>query len=408
MKEQLKKALLVLQNNAKQKTGDEARRLVNSIQSIIDEIEEMNEISPDELDALKTAVAELEGKVLTVEEFENKIHEFKMELKNDFKGGAKKNAYLDTHQATKDFMNSIVGAGDGKKASQRWREHLIKNAVTGIAYPTEIIAGIFHKWEELDDLLTHIPKVSTHGCKLVYTEQDQFDLDRFAKGHTAGNSKIPSTLELKNKAIDLQFAYDDQVIDRIDLQKMSDGSDTALINFVIEQGAINLRESIIYTILFGNAHQTTAGQKITTLEAIAPKVSTDAFTVVATLNDENALIDEIVAVVDSLKADKLWMYVSKATRSALRRTVHASGGTPSYQPISVVADSIGVERIETIAMPEGIVAVFIDPTEYRRAGGEMFGEDWTIFEKNQEAFRSEIAIGGAIGGLLSTAVLKDT
>ena len=49
------------------------------------------------------------------------------------------------------------------------------------------------------------------------------------------------------------------------------------------------------------------------------------------------------------------------------------------------------------------VGVMITPDLYYRIGGDVFGDTWSIYEKNQVGYMSEVAAGGAIAGLGSTA-----
>ena len=56
----------------------------------------------------------------------------------------------------------------------------------------------------------------------------------------------------------------------------------------------------------------------------------------------------------------------------------------------------------------GTAAVFITPDLYYRIGGDLFGDTWTIFEKNQQGYMAEVATGGGIAGLESTAVIAAT
>lgn len=405
MKRKMNKKLINMLKAFKNSLGDDAKELAAAISEAIAEAEASEAVvTADELSKkLEEVIASMKkADEEAVEEIQNKFDKFKIEMKNDFnrRGGSN---YLDSPQAVKDFMNCIRRASSGSEHTKLWKEVLIKNDITGLAYPTEIFAEIQTKWEGNTGLVNAIRKISNKAIKIPYTTQDKSDLDVRAKGHKKGKVKLPQNLVLNDKQINLQFVYKDLPIDRIDLVSIED--DAALIRWVVEELAFMLAYEIERAILIGDG-RTSGDDRITTIEAIGSKTVTDAWTVV-TPRTKDTLIEDIKALLDTMvdKGRGIWLFMSKQNITALQEFKAATGATTQYQSLDVIKNALGVEEIKAFDLGEGIEAIAMVPDLYFRSGGEPFGEKWTIYEKNQEAFRSEVAIGGAIGGLLSTGVL---
>ncbi len=408
----MNKKLINMLKAFKNSLGDDAKDLVAAISDAIAEAEASEEVvTADELSKkLEEIIASMkkadeEAVEEVIEEIENKFAKFKIEMKNDFshKGG---NKYLDSPQAVKDFVNCIRNASSGGEHTKLWKEFLIKNDITGLVYPTELFAEIQTNWEGNTGLINAIRKISNKAIKIPYTTQDKSDLDVRAKGHKKGEIKLPQKLVLNNKQINLQYVYKDLPIDRIDLVNIED--DTALIRWVVEELAFMLAYEIERAILIGDGRSAgeTRDERITTIEAIGSKVETDAWTVV-TPRTKTTLIEDIKALLDTMvdKGRGIWLFMKKQNITALQEFTAASGATVQYQSLDVIKNALGVEEIKAFDLGVGLEVVAMIPDLYFRTGGEPFGEKWTIYEKNQEAFRSEVAIGGAIGGILSTGVL---
>lgn len=409
----MNKKLINMLKAFKNSLGDDAKELADAISAAIAEAEASEEVvTAEELSKkLEEVIASMkkeaekaaeEAVEEAVEEIQNKFDKFKIEMKNAFnhRGGS---SYLDSPQAVKDFMNCIRKASSGGEHTKLWKEVLIKNDITGLAYPTELFAEIQTKWEGNTGLVNAIRKISNKAIKIPYTTQDKSDLDVRAKGHKKGKVKLPQNLVLNDKQINLQFVYKDLPIDRIDLVSIED--DAALIRWVVEELAFMLAYEIERAILIGDG-RTSGDDRITTIEAIGSKTVTDAWTVV-TPRTKDTLIEDIKALLDTMvdKGRGIWLFMSKQNITALQEFKAATGATTQYQSLDVIKNALGVEEIKAFDLGEGIEVVAMVPDLYFRSGGEPFGEKWTIYEKNQEAFRSEVAIGGAIGGLLSTGVL---
>lgn len=406
----MNKKLIKMLKAFKNSLGEDAKDLAAAISDAIAEAEASEEVvTADELSKkLEEVISGMkkadEETAEAIEEIENKFAKFKVEMKNDFshKGG---NKYLDSPQAVKDFVNCIRNAKSGGEHTKLWKEVLIQNDITGLAYPTELFAEIQTKWEGNTGLVNAIRKISNKAIKIPYTTQDKTDLDVRAKGHKKGKVKLPQKLVLNDKQINLQFVYKDLPIDRIDLVSIED--DAALIRWVVEELAFMLAYEIERAILIGDG-RTNGDDKITTIEAIGSKTVTDAWTVV-TPRTKDTLIEDIKALLDTLvdKGRGIWLFMSKQNITALQEFKAGTGASVQYQSLDVIKNALGVEEIKAFDLGEGLEVVAMVPELYFRSGGEPFGEKWTIYEKNQEAFRSEVAFGSAIGGLLSTGVLTE-
>ena len=298
MKRKMNKKLINMLKAFKNSLGDDAKDLASAISEAIAEAEASEEVvTAGELSKkLEEVIASMKkADEEAVEEIQNKFDKFKIEMKNAFnhRGGSN---YLDSPQAVKDFVNCIRNASSGSEHTKLWKEVLIKNGITDLAYPTEIFAEIQTKWEGNTGLVNAIRKISNKAIKIPYTTQDKSVLDIRAKGHKRGKVKLPQGLVLNDKQINLQFIYIDLPIDRIDLVSIED--DAALIRWVVEELAFMLAYEVERAILIGDGRNS-GDAKITTIEAIGSKAATDAWTVV-TPRTKDTLIEDIKALLDTM------------------------------------------------------------------------------------------------------------
>jgi len=391
----------------------ESAELARALQSAIEEAENSeSEVTIEELiEKIKPLLvaqkeeAEAAAEVVIENKVRERVSKELLEIRNDFGKKSKANTYLSSPQAIKDFANTVRNSKDGAEQRVKWQAKLVENGLTGLVYPTELMAGIQTSWAENSGLMGAIRKISNKAIKIPYTVADKDTLANRARGHKKGETKIPQNLALLNKQLNLQAIYKDLPLDRIDLASIDD--DNALIAWVIEELAMFLTYECERAILIGDG-RTAGNDKITSIEAIGDKTATDAFTVVSTLTASTDLIVDVKKLVDSIESKGLpiWLYTSKSNRSKLQEFKAGTGATTQFLGLDILADQLGVDEIKTFTMPEGVEAIVMVPQLYFRNGGEPFGESWTIYEKNQEAFRSEVFMGGGIGGVLSTGVLR--
>lgn len=313
--------------------------------------------------------------------------------------------YLSSPEAVKDFKASILGSHNGTDFQTAWRGHLTHNGITGLAFPTEVSKGIANSWELANGLFSRMTKVGERGFKLMYTTED--NASTRARGHVKGTEKTQQSFSVQTKDLVLQMIYKWIPIDRIDLAAMAD--DGAFIDWVVRELSERLEATIERHIISGYpAGETT----ITSLESIGAKTTTDFWTTIVPTQLNPIEIYTAVALTEG--RDK-WLYVDKNFLPYLTVADYGNGGGSVFRPLPRVAEEWGLERIIPYdfgltpgAQPSAgaTVAVCLSPESYYRVGGEPFGEHWSIYEKNQEAFMAEIAIGGGLGRPHSSAVCK--
>lgn len=404
-KEKLVNALRALKNSLNAEAAD----LAAAITAFITEAEQ----SEDEI-TLETLTAKINSIVSEAtkpmeETLENsvkvKVAAGMAEIKNAFKPVETKN-YLKSKQATKDFCNCLRQAprGDKKAFENAWKAKLIENGIEGLEFPMEIEKGIQTKWDEAGTLYSAIRKVSNRNFKVIYTDQDANDISVRARGHKKGNVKIPQELKLKNKEIYMQGIYKDMYLDRIDIIEYDDA---ALVSFIVDELADRLAFEIEKCILVGDGRPAGDDSKINKIEPILRDTADQWVNVVEPKGD---IQRDFKDMVDSIRAKgkDIWLFVSPDTLTDLQTFKGAEGATTQFMPVDLLAQTFGVSRIvKTDMLEDKCQGIAMVPEMYYRIGGEMFGEQWTMFATNQEAFRSEVFMGGAVAGLSSAAVLKN-
>lgn len=399
-----KKFIKVLKE-LKNSLGDDARALADAIQSAISEAENAEEtITLTQLTEKLNEVLNQAEESSNVE-IENRIDKLKLELKNDFNGAKKRNEYLASKQATKDFLNTVRTARNGDEQRQMWQAKLVENGLSGVEYPVEIAEEVLTKWEENTGLAGRVKKVASKTFKILFTEQDKTSADLRAKGHKRGKNKIPQNLILKPKQLNQQLLYVDLYVDRIDIVNID--NDTALFNWIVEELNFMLNYEVERAILRGDNRLSNSDDKVSTIESVGGKEVTDIFTIVDTADGDLSLLENLKRLIDKLVTNgrEIWVYAPKSNITTLQKFNYGAGGAVQFLPVENVAGQLGVAELKPFDLDEGVEAVVLCPDYYYRIGGEPFGEDWTIYEKNQEAFRAEVAIGGGVAKPFSSGVL---
>lgn len=318
--------------------------------------------------------------------------------------------YLASSQAIKDFRNSIVKARSSEQFLSNWKGHLVANAVTGIAYPTAISTGIESNWRKPEGLIARMTKVASKPFKLMYTAVDNANGAVLAKGHQKGATKTEQEFAVLTKNIDIQMVYKWLPIDRLDLIAMED--DAAFVDWVVNELSDRLAYTIERQILVGGVQA--GADAITSLESIGAKTTTDAWTTLSTTSMSDPLVPALYTSVFNTEGRAKWLYVARDILPWLLIKDYGSGGSSLVMTLEEMRETWGVERIIPYDFPRAgatpasgeILSICLSPEDYYRVGGEPFGEQWSIYEKNQEAFMAEVAIGGAIGKMKSTSVVK--
>lgn len=323
---------------------------------------------------------------------------------------AKTPDYLSSAQAVKDFRASIVKARNSEEFRANWLRHLTANAISGLTYPTTVSTGIATNWRKPEGLIARMTKVGSKPFKLMYTVSDSENPEVLAKGHVKGRTKTEQDFTATAKSIDLQMVYKWLPVDRLDLIAMED--DAAFVDWVVNELSDRLAYTIERQILVGNVQ--TGTDAITSLESVGAKTATDLWTTVVTASTSSPLVPQLYSSVFATEGRNKWLYVARDILPSLLVKDYGQGSSSLVMTLEDMRETWGVERVIPYDFPRAgaspatgeILAVCISPEDYYRIGGEPFGEQWSIYEKNQEAFMAEVAIGGAVGKMKSTSVVK--
>ena len=371
-------------------------------------------LKPEEKDPEKTAeeVAETENFKLAV----NRILFENMAIK-----GAKSSSYLSSANAVKDFAKTIHISASGEEFRENWRAVLSKNGVTGMAYPEQVEAGINTAWANANGLFMALRYVSPREFRIMYSAADT--KDQLAHGHKVGASKKEQVIPAQGKKLSLQMIYKWLPVNRLDMQAMEQPD--VFVQWVTTELTERLLYTIERTIIAGDPNATVTADAITCFESIGTKTAADAFTLYYGVNT-SATAAKVTDVYKMLITAALeirnngrdtWLFINKTDLGALLTADFNVTGVPIGAGLDTLAARLGVAKVVAVDYlagsltnvgDAGTAAVFITPDLYYRIGGDLFGDTWTIFEKNQQGYMAEVATGGGIAGLESTAVIAAT
>lgn len=405
-----------LQNSINEKTAllknemsEEDRNLVQaSIDGLTALVEQLDaETDEDALEELKAAVETLNDSIAAIQE---KLSQQKQEITDI----TMEENYLKTQNSVHDFANAIRNARNAEDFRANWAEVLSTNGITvasgsEAAFIPEAVKGMISDiWDRNADWLRDLTNTGAKRFYCRYNTSDQTNENSRAKGWKKGDTKVAQTITVAAKLLEAQFIYK---IQEIDLKTQWD-SDEALISYVIGELVDQILYEIKRAILVGDGRDVSSDYKINKFEAIA-KSSTDAYTTVSTVTPDGFLVDDMRAMVDSIKNDNnksIYVFMSKATLRTLARVQASSTSTPVYMSIEQVAEQIGATKIITTdVLGATYKAVAMIPSEYYLVGENILNPvlyTWHEGYKNVDVWRYECVAGGGINGMLSTAVLK--
>ena len=371
-------------------------------------------LKPEEKDPEKTAeeVAETENFKLAV----NRILFENMAIK-----GANGSSYLSSANAVKDFAKTIHISASGEEFRENWRAVLAKNGVTGMAYPEQVEAGINTAWANANGLFMALRYVSPREFRIMYSAADT--KDQLAHGHKVGASKKEQVIPAQGKKLSLQMIYKWLPVNRLDMQAMEQPD--VFVQWVTTELTERLLYTIERTIVAGDPNASVTADAITCFESIGTKTAADAFTLYYGVNTSTtaAKVTDVYKMLITAALEirnngrDTWLFINKTDLGALLTADFNVTGVPIGAGLDTLAARLGVAKVVAVdylagsltnAGDAGTAAVFITPDLYYRIGGDLFGDTWTIFEKNQQGYMAEVATGGGIAGLESTAVIAAT
>ena len=412
--------------------SEDGKALAEAIGEVIAEAENSEEeISAEELDkrikaAIEALKPEEEKKPEETAEEITETENFKLAVnrilsENATGKGAKGSSYLASANAVKDFARTIHISASGEEFRENWRAVLAKNGVTGMAYPEQVEAGINTAWANANGLFMALRYVSPREFRIMYSAADT--KDQLAHGHKVGASKKEQVIPAQGKKLSLQMIYKWLPVNRLDMQAMEQPD--VFVQWVTTELTERLLYTIERTIVAGDPNASVTADAITCFESIGAKTAADAFTLYYGVNT-SATAAKVTDVYKMLITAALeirnngrdtWLFINKTDLGALLTADFNVTGVPIGAGLDTLAARLGVAKVVAVdyltgsltkAGQKGTAAVFITPDLYYRIGGDLFGDTWTIFEKNQQGYMAEVATGGGIAGLESTAVIAAT
>ena len=411
--------------------SEDGKALAEAIGTVIAEAENSEEeVSAEELDkrikaafeALKPEEKDPEKTAEEMAETENfKLAVNRILSENATGKGVKGSSYLSSANAVKDFARTIHTSASGEEFRENWKAVLAKNGVTGMAYPEQVEAGINTAWANANGLFMALRYVSPREFRIMYSAADT--KDQLAHGHKVGASKKEQVIPAQGKKLSLQMIYKWLPVNRLDMQAMEQPE--VFVQWVTTELTERLLYTIERTIVAGDPNASVTADAITCFESIGTKTAADAFTLYYGMNT-SATAAKVTDLYKMLITAALeirnngrdtWLFINKTDLGALLTADFNVTGVPIGAGLDTLAARLGVAKVVAVdylagsltkAGQKGTAAVFITPDLYYRIGGDLFGDTWTIFEKNQQGYMAEVATGGGIAGLESTAVIAAT
>ena len=410
--------------------SEDGKALAEAIGTVIAEAENSEEeVSAEELndrikaafDALKPEEKDPEKTAEEVAETENfKLAVNRILSENATGKGVKGSSYLSSANAVKDFARTIHTSASGEEFRENWRAVLAKNGVTGMAYPEQVEAGINTAWATANGLFMALRYVSPREFRIMYSAADT--AAQLAHGHKVGASKKEQVIPAQGKKLSLQMIYKWLPVNRLDMLAMEQP------DVFVQWVTTELTERLLYTIeraiIAGDPNAAETEDAITCFESIGTKTAADAFTLYYGVNSAMAtnvtdLYKKLITAALEIRNNgrDIWLFINKTDLGALLTADYNVTGVPIGAGLDTLAARLGVAKVVAVdylaasltkAGQKGAAAVFITPDLYYRIGGDLFGDTWTIFEKNQQGYMAEVATGGGIAGLESTAVIAAT
>ena len=372
--------------------------------------------------ALNDLLTELEGSDVEVneEELKSKVEEiFKNLMPNTEEvvanALAKKMAEIKNAinpELSVEVKNQITAAilrSKKEEVKNAVNEVLVKNGITGMTFENAVDYVISESWGNLNPLLAMFKKVPY--TKFFYNSADLSDAKILAKqwDKSGKTEKVIQEIEVNGKTINTKYVYKRQAIAQEDMDEIERvGEGTNFLRFINEELDRQIANTIVKTILVGDSTNE-AADRLTTFESIGTKSVSDVFTSVvngsATLADVRSASDKV----KNPNGLKKVAIMSQTTLTAISTYVAATGATEDYRSKEEIAGKIGVDEIVVVdVLPETTHAIVMIPEEYWYVEKNSLAVSYPKYEMNQINYQKERNCGGAIHGLYSTAVLKNS
>ena len=383
---------------------------IASLNETIQAIEALEDaaISQEMVDELKSSLETLNETVESIKEKLNQNKTEEPEMENIAEN------YLKSKNAIHDFAQTIRNTKSADEFANNWAEVLKTNGISVSAgseeafLPQPVLDTITDVWDRESKWLSDLHMTGAKRFYCRYNTSTQTEETSRAKGWKSG-TKATESLTVAAKLLEAQFIY--KIMD-IDNKSIWD-NDESLISFVVEELVSQILYEIKQAVLVGDGRASDSDYKIDKIEAIA-RTTTDAYVTVSTETANGFLLDDIKAMMISLKKKegrKVLVFMSETDLNTLERIQASETSSPTYMPKDYVEAQLGenVEIVTTDLLGATYKAIAFIPDEYYMVGDSIFNprmNQWEDFMTNTQYWRFETVVGGGVRGLKSAAVLK--
>lgn len=395
--------------------SDEDKAAVEQTIANLNEVAEALDASSDDsaIEELRTSVNELNDRLTAIME---KLSQEQTNIEDNENENNMEN-YLSTKNSVSDFLNAVRMSRNGAEFARNWKNTLSTNSIeiaegSEFAFLPDLVKGkIQDVWEKKADWLTDLKTVNAKGYTVRANTSDRDDADSRAKGWKPGDTKTAQDITLAAKKVIPQFLYKIQTVD-VEMKFNDDGS---LLDYLVEE----LVGQILYeekrAILVGDGRAANATGKIDSIEAIykGDDAVTDAYTTIITATQNSFMLDNLHNLVSKVHADgeEVVLFIATSAINEATRVAASETSTPLYLEDEQLARQCRASRIivtDILDLAE-ITAIAMVPNKYVLVGENVMNPQ--LFNqhdiwKNEDVYRFECPVGGAIEGLKSTAVLK--
>lgn len=385
-------------NNAFSEKGAEVAKALNDLLSELEGSDvEVNE------EELKAKVEEIFKNLMpnTEEVVANALAKKMAEIKNAI------NPELSVE--VKNQITAAILRSKKEEVKNAVNEVLVKNGVTGMTFENAVDYVVSESWGNLNPLLMMFKKVPY--TKFFYNSADLSDAKILAKqwDKSGTSEKKIQEIEVNGKTINTKYVYKRQAIAQEDMDEIERvGEGTNFLRFINEELDRQIANTIVKTILVGDSTNA-AADRLTTFETIGNKASSDVFTSIVTGSATLAKVREASDKVKNPNGLKKVAIMSQATLTAISTYIAATGATEDYRSKEEIAGKIGVDEIVVVdVLPATTHAIIMIPEEYWYVEKNSLAVSYPKYEMNQINYQKERNCGGAIHGLYSTAVLKNS
>lgn len=340
------------------------------------------------------------------EEVAERIQKLRNEIVTMVGGGAQK------PQLTKKVANEVARAILNSRSRVEVRDNveavLTRNGITGLEFDDITDFALNVKVEDLNPLYAQLKRVPF--TRFFYGAAELTAATSIARqwNKLKTTEKAIQALALTPKKISTDYIYKRQQIAQSDLDDISEaGQSSQFLEWITNELYKMVVNTIVMSILVGDTVNE-EGERVTTFEGIGSKTTSDAFTTIVKGSVSLGFARSVVDKVYNPDNKKVVALMSKDTLTALAKHVYAEGGTENYLSKEEVAAQIGADEIITTdvltAAAGSAAVVAMIPEEYWVKEKNEINVAYPTYEKNVYNIQREVKAGGAIHGLLSTAV----